>query len=193
MSPVRIRLAPLLLASRRAYRCRGDAAGGGPPRPLRQYRPARAMRGLALKLGLAGVALLALPAVATAANRYSLQGGCYALQSSAGQPIAGGEQIRMQATGLGSYLLYRPDKTYLAAQPDTSLAPAGAPSPAADFKVEQTPGGFTIAPASNPQQVMAVRFAPAQGCAIFPEAELNATGTPAKNPLSYAKVGGLVE
>src|SRR3954454_15618944 len=114
MSPVRIRLAPLLLAVRRR-RCRGDAAGGGPLRPLRQYRPARAMRGLALKLGVAVVALLALPAVATAANRYSLQGVCYAFQSSAGHPIAGGEQVRMQATGLGSYLLYRSDKTYLAA------------------------------------------------------------------------------
>jgi hypothetical protein len=38
-----------------------------------------------------------------------------------------------------------------------------------------------------------VRFAPAQGCAVFPEAELNATGTPATNPLPFGRVGGLVE
>src|SRR4051812_24338006 len=94
---------------RRPGRRRGGAAGSGPFRPLRQYRPRGAMRGLGLKLGILAVALLAaLPSSAVAANRYSLQGGCYALQDASGNPIAGGEQIRMQATTLGSYLLYRP-------------------------------------------------------------------------------------
>jgi hypothetical protein len=100
----------------------------------------------------------------------------------------------MQATDLGSYLLYRPDRTYLAAQPDGSLAPASTPSPAADFVVQNGNGvNFTMTPKSNPNQVHTVRFAPAQGCAVFPEAELDATGTPAVNPLSYGKVGGLIE
>src|SRR4051794_12223781 len=148
------------------------------------------MRGLALRLGMAVAALLALPGIASAADRYSLQGGCYALQDSAGKAIAGGEQVRMQATTLGSYLLYRPDKTYLATQPDGSLAPAAAPSPAADFKVEDVGNGaFTIAPASAPDKKTTVKFAPADGCAVFPEAELDATGTPAKNPLEFGKVG----
>src|SRR4051812_32023984 len=152
------------------------------------------MRGLALRLGMAVAALLALPGIASAADRYSLQGGCYALHDGAGKAIAGGEQIRMQATGLGSYLLYRPDKTYLAAQGDGSLAPAGQPSPAADFTVEDAGGGaFTIAPKSAADKKTTVRFAPAQGCAVFPEAELDATGSPRRSPLSYSKVGGLVE
>src|SRR4051794_15778869 len=96
------------------------------------------MRALGLKLGMAAVAVLALalPPLASAADRYSLQGGCYALQNASGTTIAGGESVRLQATTLGRYLFYRPDGTYLVAQPDGSLAPASAPSPAADFNVE---------------------------------------------------------
>jgi hypothetical protein len=143
---------------------------------------------------LAASLVAASPAAADGLDRYSLQGGCYALQDANGKPVAGGEQIRMQATDLGSYLLYRPDKTFLAAQSDGSLAPADAPSPAADFVVENGNGvNFTIAPKSSPKQVTTARFAPADGCAAFPEAELDATGTPAVNPISYGKVGGLVE
>jgi hypothetical protein len=127
-------------------------------------------------------------------NRYTLQGGCYAIQDDGGKVIGGAEQIRMQATDLGSYLLYRPDKTYLAAQSDGSLAPATTPSPASDFVVADGNGvNFTMAPKSAPDRKQTVRFAPAQGCAVFPEAELDATGTPAVSPISYGKVGGLLE
>ena len=38
-----------------------------------------------------------------------------------------------------------------------------------------------------------MRFAPATGCATFPEADLNATGTPSKGALPYGRVGGLVD
>ncbi|MEA2497502.1 MAG: hypothetical protein QOJ29_5413 [Thermoleophilaceae bacterium] len=150
-----------------------------------------------MRLGTAFAALLLLPAVAFAAdapNRYSLQGGCYALQDASGGAIAGGEQIRMQASALGRYLLYRQDKTFLAAQADGSLAPADQPSPAADFDVTDAGNGaFTLAPGSDPKQTITVKVAPAQGCAEFPEAELDAQGTPAKNPLQYGTAGGLVE
>ena len=43
----------------------------------------------------------------------------------------------MQATTLGRYLLYRPDRTFLAAQDDGSVAPAPEPSPAADWRVKE--------------------------------------------------------
>ena len=43
----------------------------------------------------------------------------------------------MQATTLGSYLLYRPDRTFLAAQADGSVAPDAEPSPAADWRVAE--------------------------------------------------------
>src|SRR6478672_3029645 len=123
------------------------------------------MRGSALRLGMAVAALLALPGPALAADapdRYALQGGCYTLQDGNGNAIAGGEQIRLQATDLGSYLLYRPDKTFLTAQADGSLAPADTPSPAADFVVDKADAvNFTMAPKSDPKQNRSVRFAPA--------------------------------
>src|SRR5207302_3509272 len=95
-------------------------------------RPARAARApvtVALRVRgirgrLAGTAVVALGFVAAAhpaawaagaPTRYSLANGCYALQSPSGRVVAGGERLRMQATTLGSYLLYRPDATFLAA------------------------------------------------------------------------------
>ena len=55
------------------------------------------------------VRVLALVAPASAAEtRYSLAGGCF---TRGGVP--GAEAVRMQATALGRYLLYRPDGTYV--------------------------------------------------------------------------------
>jgi microsomal dipeptidase-like Zn-dependent dipeptidase len=147
----------------------------------------------AVALGLTAAA----PAGAWAADapiRYTLANGCYALQSSSGQPVARGDHVRMQATTLGSYLLYRPDRTFLAAQGDGSVAPDQRPSPAADWRVTEAPGRtFTLSPASAPGRVLTVRFVPAQGCAVFPDAELNATGTPRIGAVPYGRVGGIVE
>src|SRR4051794_27995760 len=141
-------------------------------------------------LGAMAVALLLTAAPASAAQtRYSLAGGCYTLPG-----VAGASQVRMQATALGRYLLYRPDRTFVASQDDGSVAAAKDPSPAADWRVEEAGGGaFTLSPMSGGHALTGVRFAPASGCAVYPEAELNATGTPAKNPLAFGKVGGLVE
>src|SRR3954447_22814129 len=124
------------------------------------------MRGLARRVAVACAVLALLPAAASAAapDRYSLQGGCYSLQDGSGNAIAGGEQIRLQATTLGRYLFYRPDSSYLAAQADGSFAPAAAPSPSADFVVEDAASGaFSVAPLANPDRKTTVRFAPAQG------------------------------
>jgi hypothetical protein len=130
------------------------------------------------------VVACALPALADAATRYSLAGGCYAVSG-----LPGAEQVRMQATGLGSYLLYRPDRTFVAAG-----GVAAEPSPAADWEVQPAGSGmFTIAPKSAPGQRATVRFAPAQGCATYPEAELNASGAPRVSPTEYSAVEGIVE
>src|SRR5438045_9568769 len=94
----------------------------------------RLRRTAAVALGV----MAAAPAGAWAADaptRYSLANGCYALQSSSGQVVAGGDHVRMQATTLGSYLLYRPDRTVLAAPGDGRVAPAHARSPGADGRV----------------------------------------------------------
>jgi hypothetical protein len=151
---------------------------------------------------------------ADAPTRYSLANGCYALESSSGQVVAGGDRLRMQATTLSSYLLYRTDGTVLSALADGSVAPSPQPSAAADWRVDDAPGQtFTLSPASASGRVLTVgaggagaladratagdaaqlRFVPAQGCAVYPEAALNATGTPARGDVPYGRVGGIVE
>ena len=41
-------------------------------------------------------------------------------------------------------------------------------------------------------RTLTARFVPATGCAVYPEADLNATGTPARN-IPFGRVGGMVE
>jgi hypothetical protein len=137
---------------------------------------------------LAGV----VAAPAAAQDRYALANGCWTATDASGAPVA--RQVRLKATALGRYLLYRTDGTFLAAGENGSLAPAAAPSPAADFAVEDAGGGrFALVPQSTGRAAATVAFAPAQGCAEFPEAPLNAEGTPSKGATEYGEVGGLVE
>src|ERR671919_228592 len=92
-------------------------------------------------------------------SRFSLAGGCYSLApASSGQPIAAASRLRLQATRLGSYLLFGTAQDFLAAS------------------------GTGVA-----------RAVPASGCAVFPEAELNVSGTPAKGKPSYGEVRGLLD
>ena len=107
-------------------------------------------------LGL--VAALVLSSTAQAAEtRYSLQGGCWSLNG-----IAGAEQVRMQATALGSYLLLRPDNTYV-----TADGTATEPSDAADWTVREATGGaFTFTPGGG--ETVTVSAARARGCADVP-------------------------
>jgi len=80
-----------------------------------------------------------IPAAASAAgenDRYALVHGCFDL---AGEGAPQGA-VRMQATRLGSYLLYTKDRRFV-----TAKGIAAAPSDAADFKVEGTDAeGFTF-------------------------------------------------
>jgi len=157
-------------------------------------------------------ALMAVAPSGARADRYSEAGGCFTLTSVAtGQAAPGASQLRMQATELGSYLLYRQAQDFLAAS-GGSVAPAAQPSPAADWVVQDAPdSSFTLSPKSAPGQVMKLsganlvvaspdgsaathfRFAPADGCAVYPEAELNATGTPAGGEVPYGQVRGLMD
>ena len=76
----------------------------------------------------------------------------------------------MQATALGRYLLYRPDGTY--------VTPTG---------VSATPADWELTPD------LQARITPATGCAEFPEAPLNATGTPTKGATEFGRVGGAID
>ena len=70
---------------------------------------------------------------------YAMAGGCYAL---------GGQPLTFQATGLGSYLLYAPDRTFLAATASGGAAWPTSPSPDSDWTVREAGRGsstFTLA------------------------------------------------
>jgi hypothetical protein len=163
---------------------------------------------------LAAAAMGLAPSGAGAETRYSVAGGCYTLASAtSGTPAPGGERLRFQATDLGSYMLYRTAANFLAAGAGNTVGPAAQPSPAADWVVEDASGGgFTLSPKSAPDRLLALTgsgltlvpragagdvtrfsFAPVDGCAVFPEAELDATGTPAEGETPYGQVRGLMD
>jgi hypothetical protein len=132
---------------------------------------------------------------APAQSRYSLVHGCYAV-SAGGRPLAGAERVRMQATDLGKYLLYTPDAKFVASRPDGSTGVDATPSEWADWQVAESGAGtFTMQPVagSAADALQDVRFTAASGCAEYPEAGVNATGTPSSGATSYGKVGGLLE
>jgi hypothetical protein len=145
-------------------------------------------------IGVLAVAALAAPAAASGAatpTRYSLANGCYTITDASGKAVA--EKVRLKASALGRYLLYRPDATFAAAQADGTLASAATPGPETDFEVaEAGAGSFTLKPMSGGSPAT-VRFTAADGCAAFPEADLQATGTPAKGSLTFGAVKGIVE
>src|SRR4051794_27905727 len=106
------------------------------------------MRGLLLAIA---VVLLA-PAVARA-DRDAYAGGCYSVGG-----LAGAEQVRMQATDLGRYVLYRPDGTFVG------------PSGVVGAPVEWVAGDAGTLSAGTRT---AGPVTPATGCAVYPEAALN--------------------
>lgn len=106
-----------------------------------------------------------------ATDRYAYAGGCYAVGG-----LAGAEQVRMQATALGRYLLYRPDGTF--------VTPSG---------ISATPADWVLSEDATTLNGVPVTITPAQGCAAFPEAPLNATGTPSKGATEFVRVGGVVD
>jgi hypothetical protein len=172
-------------------------------------RPRQRRRLAATLVSLAAAAACAWIPSASATSvqptPFALAGGCYSLApASTDQPIAAGSRLRLQATRLGSYLLFGTAKDFLAAS-GAAVIHAAQPSPAADWRVEVAPGAtFTLSPASATDQVLAAsgaglalvprdgagaqshfHFVPATGCAVFPEAELDVTGTrPRARPAS---------
>jgi microsomal dipeptidase-like Zn-dependent dipeptidase len=166
---------------------------------------------------LAAVASFASMVSAEAAGaksptRYSVAGGCWSLEPAHGQSPAAASQLRLKATRLGSYMLFTKTGGFLAAS-GNAVAPAAQPSPAADWRVRGTGRHlFTFSPKSAPDSVLAssagnlslvprsgagpsarFRFAKASGCAVFPEAQLNVKGKPAKGKTPYGQVRGVLD
>jgi hypothetical protein len=134
-------------------------------------------------------AAVTAPAAASAVTRYSLVDGCYTVGSVA--PALG--PFRMQAAALGVYLLYTPGGEYLTDVGGGALKAVSTPSPAAEWQVDgDGTQGFTITNAGTATKLPAT-FTAANGCATYPEAEVDATGTPAGGPSPEADVVGTVE
>src|SRR3954452_17915472 len=142
--------------------------------------------------------------------RYALAGGCYQLKSNAlGRVVAGGDAFRMQATALGAYMFYGPKRDFLAGASNGTVERASDGGPDGDWRVDGTTDNFTITLPSlgkalattpggdltlvAPDAAGRFAFAGAQGCAIFPEVEINATGDPAKTETPWGEVRGLID
>jgi hypothetical protein len=167
-----------------------------------------------MALALALIAAAPISIASAAPTRYSLAGGCYGLRSAAtGEAVAGAQRLRMQATTLGRYLLYRTDRRVLAARGDGSVAPAEMASPAADWRVRRVGGStFRLSPMSAQGRVLRLggdgrlalapktnglrarfRFRKARRCARYPEARLSARGKPWRGKTPYGAVKGFLE
>ncbi len=126
--------------------------------------------------------------------------------------LDGAEPFRMQATDLGKYLLYGAAEDFLAN--DTTpvlggIVSADAPSDTADWTVVESGEGFTLTTGSRQLSVdetgklVAVNsaagdagvfiFEERDGCATYPEVEVNATGGPATGSPSFGEVSGLID
>ena len=177
------------------------------------FARARRLRAAATAATVAALAT-ALTAPPAHADRYSIVNGCYAVQSPSGATLTPAAQVRLQATDLGSYLLYRADRTFVAAHSDATAGIDQQPSPATDWVVTDGPNAtFALSPKSNPGQTLTIaadgtghladraaagdaanlRLVPAQGCATYPEAELDATGTPFRGATPFGTVSGWMD
>jgi hypothetical protein len=146
---------------------------------------------LALLVVVLGAAVPTAPRAAAAPlTRYSLAGGCFAVRSG-GQPIApDAGAVWMQATALGRYLLYDAGRRFLA---DTgALGPVDSPGSAAQWQVDGDASGFTLRNLAT-GRALPVTFTPATGCAAYPEAEVNATGTPFAGASPEGDVRGTID
>jgi hypothetical protein len=130
-----------------------------------------------------------------AQTRYGLVHGCYSLSSpSRGTPIgASVGPFTMQAAALGVYLLYGPQGAYLTDDGTGELSGTSAPSAATEWTVDGSSAqGFTMTNAGTGTR-LPVTFVPATGCTPYPEAQVDAVGTPFRGASAEADVLGTVE
>ncbi|QRY53570.1 peptidase [Mycolicibacterium septicum] len=140
------------------------------------------MKYLSVLLTVVLTALSAGPAMGTATadptqTRYSLVNGCYTVDTPTGPVVPAAGPYRMQATGLGEYLLYGRNQQVLNATL-RSVNTVSTPSLTSVWQVDGSgTTGFTLTNAAT-KLSGAVTFVPATGCADYPEANDGTTGTP---------------
>ncbi len=150
---------------------------------------------------------------------YSLQpaSGGFVQKSAGGYDTRGtapprSEAFRMQATDLGRYLLFGRDRDFLAVA-GGAIAPAADPSPDAEWDVVPVKGSayrlvslstgrpltraadgrIVLGEAGKADRSTRFGFASAGGCAVYPEVELNAKGTPARGDTPFEQTVGLAD
>ncbi len=156
--------------------------------------------------------LAAAPAARADDTRYALVNGCFSLTSH-GTPVAADSgPFRMQATALGSYLLYGTKQDFLArTQPLGRVGRATAPSDQADWTVDGTTGAYTLTLKATGQQLASAAggltlvpagsagdaglfgFAEASGCAVFPESDVGVEGAPSTSPSPWGEITGMLD
>ncbi len=132
---------------------------------------------------------------APAQTRYSLVHGCYELRSPSRETPIGSDPgpFTMQAAALGVYLLYDTQGDYLADDGSGNLTGVSTPGTATEWTVAgDSQQGFTMTDAGT-GTVLPVSFVPAAGCAAYPEAQVDAAGTPFSGASPEADVLGTVE
>jgi microsomal dipeptidase-like Zn-dependent dipeptidase len=183
---------------------------------------ARWVRSVAALLACVSASALATPA-ASANDIYSFANGCYALRdvttgryvvrdalgySAGAANVGAATPFRMQATALGRYLLYGPDRQMPSAGALNLVGSTAAPGPTADWRVQDVAGKLRLVnPATGKDLGVGAAgrltqvatgparwaFVPAQGCSAFPEVEVNVTGQPFKGSSPTAKVRGFLD
>jgi microsomal dipeptidase-like Zn-dependent dipeptidase len=177
------------------------------------------MRILAWSFAVVAVASAFLAPPASAIDVYSYAGGCYSLRDATTNRLvardglgyatgASGTPFRLQATALGRYLLYGPDGAMPSAGLLGGVSPTNTPGRSADWTVEAIGSALRLTSVSSGKQLgvnalgrltqvssAAARWTlqPAQGCAAFPEVEVNVTGQPFKGAHPGAKVRGFLD
>ncbi len=127
---------------------------------------------------------VAAPASVRSQTRYSLVHGCYAVT-----PGGADGPYRMQATALGQYLIYGAHRTFLA----SGLQSASAPSSSTVWTVLGSgAGGFDMVNLAT-RESHPVTFTPASGCAVYPEAGVDATGHPFTGASPGSTVSGTID
>jgi hypothetical protein len=170
--------------------------------------PARPI--LAAVLAALASAVAAAPAAALQPDdRYAMVGDCVELRSQVtGKAVAADAgPFRMQASGLGTYLVYGKAGTFLTADPETgAVAPTAQPGPQGDWRVDVRGDAYTLTLASGRALATdaqgrpvvgdvpgAFTFAPAEGCATFPESDTDVSGAPTRGGSPYGETSGLLE
>ncbi len=143
------------------------------------------MRRALLVLGV--VLAFASPAQALSPDaRYRLANGCFDVRAG-GAPLA--SSVRMQASDLGSYLLYLPDRRFVGPAGE----PADQPGPETDWIVRVRRGAYALRSKAGESLASPVTFTRAKGCARYPEATTNVAGRPIRGIKPWVQTRGLMD